>query len=93
VRRHTFVLTICLAAAGCAPAALPLRDDASSAASTQAAEAPIPAVPEISDPGTRQTRPVAAALYTCPMHPEVRSPQPGKCPSCGMTLERVEEKP
>ena len=25
--------------------------------------------------------------YTCPMHPEVRESQPGKCPICGMTLE------
>jgi CopA family copper-resistance protein len=27
-----------------------------------------------------------AQLYTCPMHPEVQSNQPGKCPKCGMTL-------
>ena len=25
-------------------------------------------------------------LYTCPMHPEVRQPDPGKCPKCGMDL-------
>jgi hypothetical protein len=24
--------------------------------------------------------------YTCPMHPEVHSDAPGKCPKCGMTL-------
>lgn len=24
--------------------------------------------------------------YTCPMHPEVVSSQPGKCPECGMNL-------
>src|SRR5260221_12183221 len=28
-----------------------------------------------------------AAKYTCPMHPEVVSDQPGNCPKCGMTLE------
>jgi hypothetical protein len=28
----------------------------------------------------------ASALYTCPMHPEVVSDKPGKCPKCGMTL-------
>jgi predicted RNA-binding Zn-ribbon protein involved in translation (DUF1610 family) len=28
-----------------------------------------------------------AALYTCPMHPEVTSHKPGKCPKCGMTLK------
>jgi NADH-quinone oxidoreductase subunit J len=30
-------------------------------------------------------------VYTCPMHPEVRSPVPGKCPKCGMTLIRAPE--
>ena len=27
-------------------------------------------------------------IYTCPMHPEVQSDKPGKCPKCGMTLEK-----
>lgn len=27
------------------------------------------------------------AGYTCPMHPEVESKEPGKCPKCGMHLE------
>ena len=27
-----------------------------------------------------------AVLYRCPMHPEVTSDQPGKCPKCGMKL-------
>jgi P-type Cu+ transporter len=27
--------------------------------------------------------------YTCPMHPEVRSLEPGSCPVCGMALEPV----
>ena len=26
------------------------------------------------------------ATYTCPMHPEVTSNEPGECPKCGMTL-------
>ncbi len=29
---------------------------------------------------------VLAAKYTCPMHPEVTSDKPGKCPKCGMDL-------
>lgn len=29
-------------------------------------------------------------LYTCTMHPEVVTNQPGKCPKCGMDL--VEKK-
>jgi uncharacterized membrane protein YraQ (UPF0718 family) len=28
------------------------------------------------------------ATYVCPMHPEVTSDQPGRCPECGMPLER-----
>ena len=28
-----------------------------------------------------------AGYYTCPMHPQIRREQPGKCPICGMTLE------
>lgn len=27
-----------------------------------------------------------AAVYTCPMHPEVQSNKPGECPKCHMTL-------
>jgi len=31
----------------------------------------------------------ADAVYTCPMHPEIRQDHPGDCPKCGMTLEPV----
>lgn len=31
-----------------------------------------------------------SAHYTCPMHPEVTSDKPGKCPKCGMDLVPVE---
>src|SRR6185295_11675195 len=27
------------------------------------------------------------AVYTCPMHPEIRQIGPGSCPICGMALE------
>jgi Cu+-exporting ATPase len=30
------------------------------------------------------------AVYTCPMHPEVRQIRPGACPICGMALEPAE---
>ncbi len=36
------------------------------------------------------TTPAASITYTCPMHPEVISDKPGKCPKCGMEL--VEKK-
>ncbi len=29
---------------------------------------------------------VAQNTYTCPMHPDVVSDKPGKCPKCGMNL-------
>jgi Cu+-exporting ATPase len=33
-------------------------------------------------------RPIGVgAVYTCPMHPEVRQDHPGACPKCGMALE------
>jgi Cu+-exporting ATPase len=28
-----------------------------------------------------------SAIYTCPMHPEIRQDAPGTCPKCGMALE------
>jgi Cu+-exporting ATPase len=30
---------------------------------------------------------LAATMFTCPMHPEVRQQGPGSCPKCGMALE------
>lgn len=33
----------------------------------------------------------AGAIYTCPMHPEIRQPSPGICPKCNMKL--VAESP
>ncbi|MFO1074066.1 MAG: HAD-IC family P-type ATPase, partial [Geminicoccaceae bacterium] len=34
--------------------------------------------------------PPADAIYTCPMHPEVRQVGPGSCPLCGMALEPLD---
>ena len=31
-------------------------------------------------------------VYTCPMHPEVKSYKPGKCQKCGMELEKSKIK-
>lgn len=45
---------------------------------------PMPATRDGSG-GTAAT-PAAATVYTCPMHPEVTSDQPGTCPKCGMAL-------
>ena len=46
------------------------------------AEPPAPtAAPALDAPA------VAGAIYTCPMHPEVRQDHTGACPQCGMALE------
>ena len=34
-----------------------------------------------------------SARYSCPMHPEVTSTRPGRCPKCGMTLVKPTAKP
>lgn len=31
----------------------------------------------------------SGTVYTCPMHPEIKSSRPGGCPKCGMDLEKV----
>jgi len=41
-----------------------------------------PAAPKAAPPPARKD-----AIYTCPMHPEVRQIGPGSCPKCGMALE------
>ncbi len=35
----------------------------------------------------------SAGQYSCPMHPEVVSAKPGKCPKCGMALTLASETP
>ncbi|MDA8239331.1 MAG: heavy metal translocating P-type ATPase [Nitrospiraceae bacterium] len=39
--------------------------------------------------GGEKRAPKSEDIYTCPMHPEVRQPDPGSCPKCGMALEPV----
>ncbi len=47
----------------------------------------MPEMPGMShDQHASPTTAPAAAGYTCPMHQEIRSDQPGKCPKCGMSL-------
>ena len=43
------------------------------------------------DHSLKDPKPVASgAIYTCPMHPQVRQVGPGSCPICGMELEPVD---
>jgi Cu+-exporting ATPase len=40
---------------------------------------------ELGDASTSQA--AEGAIWTCPMHPEIRQDGPGSCPICGMALE------
>jgi hypothetical protein len=40
--------------------------------------------------GQQQT---SDTVYVCPMHPEVRQAEVGRCPVCGMTLEAQPDEP
>ena len=61
-------------------------------ANPEAPEAPVQAPLKTLSEG--QTTPAAApespeeTVYSCPMHPEVKASAPGRCPECGMTLNR-----
>jgi Cu+-exporting ATPase len=44
--------------------------------------------PKVKLPGAKADVKVdEAAIYTCPMHPEIQQVGPGTCPKCGMALE------
>ena len=74
--------------AGCAAAPLPPAAPGHPA-NPDAPTTPLPRVTDLradmpgqQSPSTTQ----AAAIYSCPMHPEVTGNEPGKCPKCGMSL-------
>ena len=52
---------------------------------------------ELPEPGAKHEGSARGTEYVCAMCPEVRQPEPGACPSCGMALEsgtiEVEEPP
>lgn len=45
-------------------------------------------VREAPDGGSSHKSQGQGLVYSCPMHPEVTSDRPGKCPKCGMALDR-----
>src|SRR4029077_3534218 len=65
----------------------------SDATTERAADAPLdPSGVEHADHASSPSSPSqaatsASAMFTCPMHPEVRQPGGGDCPECGMALE------
>jgi hypothetical protein len=99
---HVLAVTTLLSlAAGCAsqPTPKPASLDPSNPAAEEAPRSQVTPLPastsaaptaaaSANDHSASGHEPAAAekAVYTCPMHPEVVSPEPGKCPKCGMTL-------
>ncbi|MCA9307134.1 MAG: heavy metal translocating P-type ATPase [Phycisphaerales bacterium] len=59
---------------------------------SQYAEAPKDAGHSCCSHGAAKPKPYGPkdAIYTCPMHPEVRQIGPGDCPKCGMALEPLD---
>ena len=45
------------------------------------------------DLGEPTQRSGATVAYVCPMHPDVMSHEPGRCPKCGMKLMATEPAP
>jgi hypothetical protein len=99
IRRFTLALGVALAA-GCA-AQQQVGVSSEHPANPAAAQAPVPPRSEtlaIERTGRREAGAPsaaaaehhhehgAAAIYTCPHHPEVQSDRPGECPKCHMKL-------
>jgi membrane fusion protein, copper/silver efflux system len=52
----------------------------------------MPAQAPMSMPSGAEPSAPPATVYSCPMHPEVTSPMPGKCPRCGMDLQPMPKR-
>lgn len=68
------------------------RHPAGTVADTAAAVQSKSSPGKIKAEGANGQSPPRSAVYTCPMHPEVRSDGPGNCPKCGMKLIPMEEQ-
>jgi Heavy metal binding domain len=75
------------------PPFTPLTSATAASRTPAAPPAPVAPAPPAGDapppaPAPSAPAPPAApaTMFTCPMHPEVRSPTAGRCPKCGMNL-------
>ena len=82
------LLVIGALAPACSPGSAPVSQSPHDPSNPAAAEGSPPgaATPEGAHVDAGASKEPAATVYTCPMHPEVTSSSPGKCPKCGMTL-------
>ena len=50
-----------------------------------------PAMMKMMNNMKNMSMPMGSTTYTCPMHSEIKSATPGKCPKCGMDLVKMKE--
>jgi P-type Cu+ transporter len=89
--RTAIACVAALSLAACTPTLtrhLRPQDDPSSPDAPEATWHP-PALPQ----PLERAAPSSASAYTCPMHPEVISDHPGRCPKCSMALVPKQEQP
>ena len=86
--RHALALGIALAACASDPPARAPRLDPSNPDAPESTPPAPSAQASSSEPAeaAHEHRAPNATVYTCPMHPEIQQPTPGRCPKCGMTL-------
>jgi len=79
------VVLVVLPSVGC-------RTARPAAPSAPAVREPLPGPTPAAEPNPAEGS-TPEVIWTCPMHPEISRPGPGKCPICGMELVAVSRSP
>lgn len=79
-------VVLLLVLAACSPAPAPVASSPEDPSNPRAAEGIDPTLAVRTMPASAAASGSAATAYQCPMHPEVTSDHPGRCPKCGMNL-------